>query len=446
MFAWFLPRGVIDRRRYALIGCSLMALKYLVEAALLWSTTGRVLSPLTFLVPLITVRLQAFAGAPEWVMWALAVWTVPFVWVGLCLSLRRALDAGRPAATGLCFLIPFVNYVFMCYLCVAPTLVQTDSDDKRDQSRAKAQHGIIAACAGFAVALVMVLISVYGLREYGTALFILTPVVVGVITGLIASSGSVGRAANLAMLAIFMAGLALFAYAAEGVICLAMAMVPALPLAALGGVIGWSLGRAGPGSTRSGAALVLLLGLPLIAWSQRDAPPAHRCTTTVIEIAAPPERVWPVVVAFSELPPPDGIFTLGIACPMRAHITGSGVGAIRRCEFTTGAFIEPITVWDEPQHLAFDVAEDPPPMTELTLYVGVEPPHLEGYFRSRRGEFRLSALPGGRTRLEGTTWYDLDVHPLGYWTLWTEPIVHAIHRRVLEHIRRLAESAPQTAN
>jgi len=47
-------------------------------------------------------------------------------------------------------------------------------------------------------------------------------------------------------------------------------------------------------------------------------------------------------------------------------------------------------------------------------------------------------LPGGRTRLEGSTWYELDLAPQAYWSIWSDLIVHRIHRRVLEHIRREA--------
>jgi len=150
--------------------------------------------------------------------------------------------------------------------------------------------------------------------------------------------------------------------------------------------------------------------------------------------------VWRHVVSFGDLEePPRWFFRLGIAYPRRATITGTGVGAVRRCEFSTGAFVEPITAWDAPSRLAFDVASQPPPMTEWSPYANLAPPHLSKSFRSRRGEFRLIGLPGGRTRLEGRTWYALDMQPLAYWTLWSDGIVHAIHARVLAHVRSLAE-------
>src|SRR6185436_19561820 len=108
-------------------------------------------------------------------------------------------------------------------------------------------------------------------------------------------------------------------------------------------------------------------------------------------------------------------FRQGIAYPVRARIDGRGVGAVRHCEFSTGAFVEPITAWEEPSRLAFDVTSQPPPMTEWSPYQDLHPPHLDSTIRSRRGEFRLIALPGGRTRLEGRTWYTLSLYPQLYW-------------------------------
>src|SRR5438045_8193021 len=78
-------------------------------------------------------------------------------------------------------------------------------------------------------------------------------------------------------------------------------------------------------------------------------------------------------------------------------------------------------------------------------------PHLTDGFRAIRGEFRLAALPDGRTRLAGSTWYVLRIEPRSYWSLWADGFVRTIHLRVLEHIRREAEtewagtSAPRAA-
>ena len=97
------------------------------------------------------------------------------------------------------------------------------------------------------------------------------------------------------------------------------------------------------------------------------------------------------------------------------------------------------TVWNPPFQLGFDVTEQPDPMVELTPYQHLHPPHLEHSFRSTRGEFRLIDIGNNRTRLEGRTWYQLEIYPLSYWTLWTDWIVHRIHSRVLKHIQETSE-------
>ncbi|HJP60493.1 MAG TPA: hypothetical protein VJ865_10850, partial [Gemmatimonadaceae bacterium] len=134
-----------------------------------------------------------------------------------------------------------------------------------------------------------------------------------------------------------------------------------------------------------------------------------------------------------------------IAFPVAATIDGAGVGAVRRCEFSTGAFVEPITVWDEPRRLAFDVISQPPAMRELSPYSKVYAPHLNGFFRSARGEFRLVPTDSG-TRLEGHTWYSVNIHPQSYWRALSEALLHRIHQRVLDQVKREAEAEAVAAS
>jgi len=54
--------------------------------------------------------------------------------------------------------------------------------------------------------------------------------------------------------------------------------------------------------------------------------------------------------------------------------------------------------------------------------------------------FRLVELPGKRTRLEGSTWYEIEMAPEGYWQMWSDFMIHRIHARVLEPIRTDTEA------
>jgi len=227
--------------------------------------------------------------------------------------------------------------------------------------------------------------------------------------------------------------------AAEGVICILMAAPLALGLALLGGSLGFVIQAAHWGRRNAPAMLsmAVLLTPGFYGLEHFTRPQAGVFEVkSAIEINAQPEKVWEKVVAFTEIPPPkEALFRAGIAYPIRAEITGHGVGAVRHCVFSTGPFIEPIVVWDQPRLLRFSVTENPAPMNELTPYGHIEPHHMHGYFISHRGQFLLTELPGGRTRLEGTTWYSHSMWPETYWHWWSDYVIHCIHMRVLEHIR-----------
>jgi uncharacterized membrane protein YhaH (DUF805 family) len=444
-------RGGVDRRTYALVGFGLMLLKYAVDAALVYGLYGAFWTPLDYLNPVLMLRQERLGpGSTHLFQLGMAVWTLPFLWIGVSMTMRRAYDAGLSAWLGLLFFVPILNYVLMLSLCRLPSrpraqdfelLARAPPGGPRVDAQLSSALTAVLLTALLASGFVLLLVS--GFKAYGTALFAGSPFLLGVLAAFIFNRRelrSFPATLGVVALSVLMSGGLILLFALDGAICIAMALPLALSVALLGGVVG--RGLAGLARQAVAPSALSLCALPLVAliearWS---APAAFR-VDSAIEVDAPPEVVWEHVVAFSELPPPHWIlFRLGVAYPLRARIAGEGVGAIRRCEFSTGAFIEPITVWDAPARLAFDVASQPPPMHEWSPYAGLEPRHLDGYLKSTRGEFRLVALDGGRrTRLEGTTWYELDVHPTGYWRLWSDLLIHRIHLRVLEHVAALSE-------
>jgi hypothetical protein len=297
-----------------------------------------------------------------------------------------------------------------------------------------------AVLAGTAVGVIMVGVGVYLFEHYGAVLFLAAPLAMGLTATVVASRGTVlspAQTVPVALGPLVLVSVVLVVSAVEGLLCLMMALPVALPLALLGGTIGNRVSDHHGGRVLLGLAL-----LPAAAGLEATQPPGrglHEVLSTV-EIAAPADRVWANVVAFPPLDEPtEWWYRAGLAYPRYASIEGAGVGAIRYCVFSTGAFVEPITAWEPGRRLAFDVADSPPPMRELSPYDDVHAPHLDGYFRSRRGEFRLIPLPGGRTRLEGRTWYELDMAPAWYWEWVADRIIHGIHARVLDHVKAQAE-------
>ncbi len=272
---------------------------------------------------------------------------------------------------------------------------------------------------------------------YGLTLFVLFPVFLGGLASWVFRPATSRGAVTLGLLTVLAAAFSLLIIGTDGMLCIVMTLPLALPLGAWGSVMVYGAGRSRlPKRT---AAILIFLPSASMTWDATARPTVFE-VRTAIAIAAPPERVWKHVVTFPDLPEPrEWFFRGGLAYPKRARIAGYGAGAIRYCEFSTGPFVEPIEVWDEPRLLRFRVTENPAPMQEWSPYAQIAPKHLYGYLISKQGQFRLTRLANNGTLLEGTTWYQHGLWPAEYWRLWSDAIIHRIHLRVLTHIRTLAE-------
>jgi hypothetical protein len=471
--------------RYLALGVGLFVVKFGIDFGVA-RAFGRTWSIYNYLLPtdISAFRLFQTPDSPDALFFlVLLAVAVPFVAVGTWATYGRLADAGAPRGWVLLFFVPVLNLFLFLILSMLPTrrpvlpaepvvgrrpvlpiepVMKADAETAGPQppdaprpvlelGRAPSAYAqrlpegngwsaLMAALITAPLAPVVTFFGVAVLKDYGWGLFVGMPFVVGffaaTVNGLRAPR-PVGSSIAAALLATVFGMTATFLFALEGFICLLFLLPLAVPVALTGGLVGHCVQAnlmSRPLWWRS-TALLALLPLVMGAESRFSRPATVFAVSTVVEIDAPPQRVWPHVIAFGEIAPPDDwFFHAGAAYPIRARIDGTGVGAVRYCEFSTGPFVEPITVWDAPRRLAFAVTHNPPPLREWSPY-DIHPPHLENFLRSHRGQFELIALPGGRTRLVGTTWYEHGMGPEAYWRLWTDWVIHKIHRRVLEHVR-----------
>ncbi len=310
-----------------------------------------------------------------------------------------------------------------------------------DENIFKKLLSIVVTCM---VGWVCTYLAVHVFSDYKFGLFVWLPIVMGAISTMLygyknrVAKKKLAWNAQLTLL-VYCIGLLIFAF--EGVICLFMAAPIGMIFTWLGFLIGYAYVNKWNNKGTSAVVIVLILSVPSLMGFEHSVPQKDdiRSVVTTIEIDASPEKVWQNVVRFPQLKEPSElIFKTGIAYPINATISGNGVGAVRHCNFSTGSFTEPITVWDEPNLLRFSVSEQPEAMRELSIY-DIHPNHLHGYWVSQQGQFRLTRLANRHTLLEGTTWYVNKIQPGVYWSLWSDYIVHTIHRRVLDHIKTQAE-------
>jgi hypothetical protein len=210
---------------------------------------------------------------------------------------------------------------------------------------------------------------------YGWTIFVVLPVALGALGGCLAKTA--WRSVGYGAYAVALATLSFLVVGKEGIGCILISWPIMLPMGALGGFLAHAFLRRSEW-TRP-VSTFAILPLLTLGFDVTARPPVYEVQTS-IEIAAPPERVWKDVVSFRDLPvPSEWYFHTGLAYPTRTRIDGSGVGAIRYCEFSTGAMVEPIRVWQEGRVLQFDVSSSPEPLTEWTLYGKPHPRHLNGY-------------------------------------------------------------------
>lgn len=287
-------------------------------------------------------------------------------------------------------------------------------------------------------------LSIEVLGAYGWTVFFYAPVIIGFLPGYIVSKKvkiSKIRTYQLGYITITLACFLMMAFAFEGAICLVMALPIFILSSMLGSFFAFRITTKQFDDPAFISVFLLVFSLSFLSFDYSNKAEKLIAVKTSIEINASAQRVWDNVVSFDQIPEPTSwMFKTGIAYPTDAVIVGKGIGAIRRCNFTTGNFVEPITTWDEPNLLQFSVTEQPAPMTEINPFWNIEPAHLDGYFKSYKGEFKLTVLSDSRTKLEGTTWYRVDIQPEFYWKLWSNFIVHRIHERVLDHIKSESEA------
>src|SRR5205085_11279720 len=164
--SWFGISRRVDRVTYAVSGFSLALLKYGVEAALFWFFASAVLTPWEFLNPLLGAREAILRPAPVWLPAALYLWTLPFLWISVSMSIRRAADAGLSPWVGFGILVPLMNLPLMLILCVLPSVPGKAWHVSRMTGEERPWHAALAVGFSLIVGGIMVVTSVYVLASY----------------------------------------------------------------------------------------------------------------------------------------------------------------------------------------------------------------------------------------------------------------------------------------
>jgi hypothetical protein len=451
--------GTIDRGPYAFVGLVGFAIKHNLDRALATFAFHRKWGLFNYWIPLDqAVRVTSLVPTDRTFLLSMLVLSLPFIWVGVVLTMRRLRATGLPPWLVVLFFAPYLNLLFFVILCIYPSRRTDDMQRSLRTGGNRALKRIIPDSNWGSAAMALVISSLIGaaatvlsvnvLAIYGWGLFVALPFCLGFFSVVLYGyhrPRSLRSCLAVASLSVVLLGLLLLGLAVEGAICLVMAAPIGLILALMGGSMGYLIQQRHWDHLQTRATFsALLLFVPFLMGTEalKPQPPPLLQVTTQIEINAPPEAVWQFLTSFPPLPPPtEWPFRVGIAYPIQSTLRGSGLGAQRECQFSSGKFIEPIQVWQKNERLVFVISGEPLVMEELSPYGHIHTRHVDGgYFQAQDAEFVLTRLPSGRTQLTGTSHYRNQMWPVFYWQLWSNAIVHQIHLRVFQHIKRLAEA------
>src|SRR5580698_7694111 len=115
------PSGTIGRGTYALIGLLGFALKHNIDRQVAGYGFHRPWTLFNYWVPLRdVVRITELSHDQAVFLGTMVVLSLPFIWLGVALTMKRLRSAGLSTQLVALFFLPFLNLLFFLILCLAP--------------------------------------------------------------------------------------------------------------------------------------------------------------------------------------------------------------------------------------------------------------------------------------------------------------------------------------
>jgi len=178
-----MARGAFSRATYFLVGASAFLLKFAVD----WVVVTRLFTghgvclnywrPFGAIAGLHSLSLEdrLFAGTMMFV-------AVPFIWLGLAMTVKRLRDAGEPTWLAALFFAPIANLVFYLVLSVKPSVAVTDSEEgapwpasniiERWIPRTRAASALVSIGLTAVIGLAFTFLGTQVIAQYGWGLFV----------------------------------------------------------------------------------------------------------------------------------------------------------------------------------------------------------------------------------------------------------------------------------
>ena len=113
--------GTVDRKNYVLVGVVGLAIKHNMDRIVATAVFGRRFTPWNYWIPPVdAIRINSLSPADSRFLATMAIIALPFIWIGLAMTVRRLRSTGLPLWLVLFFFIPIGNLVFFLVLSLIP--------------------------------------------------------------------------------------------------------------------------------------------------------------------------------------------------------------------------------------------------------------------------------------------------------------------------------------
>lgn len=113
--------GKVDRKTYALVGLIGFAIKRVLDLLTASHFLHRDVSFFNYWLPLGRgARLSRLSESEVKFLATMLLVAMPFIWIGLAMTVRRLRDAGQPVWLVVLFFVPVLNVLFFLALCLLP--------------------------------------------------------------------------------------------------------------------------------------------------------------------------------------------------------------------------------------------------------------------------------------------------------------------------------------
>src|SRR5205823_671678 len=165
--------------RYFTLGLGLFALKYAIDALVARFAFGVLWLPWQYFIPGTSYSILRLPQATLGFYFTLVLLSLPFIAIGLWLTVRRLATLRRSPMLTAVFFVPFVNLIFFIWLALAAPLPQPQLQVVEQEDGAALARALAASAIVVPLALGYFWFGTHLLGNYGWGLFIGLPFGIG---------------------------------------------------------------------------------------------------------------------------------------------------------------------------------------------------------------------------------------------------------------------------